>query len=305
MLANASMEQLRAERQGLLASLTVSIAVAAVALVVGVLSGTRIIVFDGAYMGIGIVLTWFSLRAASVSASGPTIRYPFGRDALTPLVVLIQGLAIAGTLLFAAGDAFVVIRAGGSPVSPGIIAIYGAATAAVGFIVATWVRRKAPKSDLVSAEASQWRAGAVLSVMMMAGAAAAGILQAVGMDAVALYIDPILVLIASAMVAIIPIRLIKTGMNELLEGAPSKELNAAITNVIAEVQSSFGLPQPIIRSGKVGRKLYVEVDFIVSGSEWTIGEEDAVRRAVISELEPLGLDVWAVVSLTADPRLAE
>lgn len=304
MPANANSEPLRAERRALLSSLWASLAVAAGALLLGILSGTRIIVFDGAYMGVGLILTWVSLRAASVSAAGPTHRFPFGRDALTPLVVLIQGLAIAGTLLFAAGDAIVIIRDGGSPVSPLVIAIYGTSTAAVGLLVARWVRRKAPHSDLVSAEVSQWQAGAALSVMMMVGAAAAVILQAVGLENVALYIDPVLVLVASAMVAIIPIRLIKTSLNELLEGAPSPEITVAVTEAVGSVREAFVLPHPVIRSGKVGRKLYVEVDFIVSGSDWDIGEEDAVRRAVISALEPLGLDIWAIVSLTADPDLA-
>lgn len=305
MPANANAEHVRAERRALLSSLWASLAVAAGALLLGILSGTRIIVFDGAYMGVGLILTWVSLQAASVSAAGPTNRFPFGRDALTPLVVLIQGLAIAGTLLFAAGDAIVIIRDGGSPVSTFVIAIYGTITAVAGLFVARWVRRKGPDSDLVSAEVSQWHAGAALSVMMMLGAAAAVILQAVGLENVALYIDPVLVLIASAMVAIIPIRLIKTGLNELLEGAPSPEIAAAVTEAVGSVRDVFVLPHPVIRSGKVGRKLYVEVDFIVSGADWDIGEEDAVRRAVISALEPLGLDIWAVVSLTADPDLAK
>lgn len=305
MAVEANVEHVRAERRAQLSSLWASVAVAVGALLLGIFSGTRIIVFDGAYMGVGIMLSWVSLRAASVSASGPTSRFPFGRDALTPLMVLIQGLAIAGTLLFAAGDAIVIIRDGGSVVNPIIIALYGTVTAAAGFYVARWVRGKAPDSDLVSAEVSQWRAGAVLSVMMMFGAVAAVILQGVGLDNVALYIDPVLVLIASVMVAIIPIRLIRTGLNELLEGAPSREITDAVAEAVGSVREAFVLPQPVIRSGKVGHKLYVEVDFIVSGSDWNIGEEDAVRRAVVSALEPLGLDIWAVVSLTADPGLAE
>lgn len=278
---------------------------AAGALVLGVLSGTRIIVFDGAYMGIGLVLTAISLKASSASAGGPTRRFPFGRDALTPLVVLIQGLAVAGTLLVAAGDAVVVIRDGGSPVSAAIIAIYGAATAAIGFGVAAWMRRAAPDSDLVVAEIAQWRAGAILSVMMLLGAGVALVLQGLGQNDVALYVDPVLVLLACLILAYIPIGLIRTGLNELLEGAPSKELDAAITQAIQGVRAEYGLQEPLIRSGKVGRKLYVEVDFVVSGSEWNVGEEDAVRRAVAEALEPLGLDVWAYVALTAAPELFE
>lgn len=302
--ADAAIGPVNAERRALLSSLWTSVAVAAGALVLGIGSGTRIIVFDGAYMGVGLVLSWASLRAVSVSATGPTSRFPFGRDALIPLVVLIQGLAIAGTLLFAA-DAIVIIRDGGSSVSPLVIAIYGAITAVISFFVARRVRSQAPGSELVSAEVSQWHAGAVLSVMMMIGAVAAVILQTVGLDRVALYIGPVLELIACAIVAMMPVRLIKAGINELPEGAPSREITTSVAEAVGSVRKTFGLPEPIIRSGKVGRKLYVEVDFIVSGPDWDVGEEDAVRRAVISALEPLGLDIWAVVSLTADPDLAQ
>lgn len=305
MSSNIKSEHLRAEKHALTFSLWISVAVAAGALLLGVISGTRIIVFDGAYMGVGLLLTWISLRAASISATGPTRRFPFGRDALTPLVVLVQGLAIAGTLLVAAGDAIVVIRDGGTPVSPIVIGIYGAATAVVGFLVAGWLRRKAPASDLVAAEVSQWQSGAALSVMMLVGAVAATILQSSGLDVAALYIDPVLVLIASAIVAVIPIRMIRTGINELLEGAPSQEISAAVTEAVESVRKTFLLTPPVIRTGKVGRKLYVEVDFIVSGSDWSVGEEDSVRRAVNTALEPLNLDIWAMVSLTADRSLTE
>lgn len=294
-----------AERRALGISLWVSVGSAAGAIMLGVLSGTRIIVFDGAYMGIGLILTAISLKASSASAGGPTRRFPFGRDAFTPLVVLIQGLAVAGTLLVAAGDAVVIIRDGGSPVSAAIIAVYGVITAAIGFALVWWMGRAAPDSDLVVAEIAQWRAGAILSVMMVLGAAVALVLQGLGLDDVALYVDPVLVLVACLILAYIPVGLIRTGLNELLEGAPSKELDAAITDAVQAVRQEFGLQKPLIRSGKVGRKLYVEVDFVVAGTDWNVGEEDAVRRAVVKALEPLGLDVWAYVALTAAPDLFE
>lgn len=48
-------------------------------------------------MEIGLLLSVASAQAAAAAAVGPSPRFPFGRDAITPLVVLIQGLAIAGT----------------------------------------------------------------------------------------------------------------------------------------------------------------------------------------------------------------
>lgn len=295
----------RSERRSLGVSIWVSVVLVIGALILGIASGTRIIVFDGAYMGIGLILSWMSLRASSVSASGPSRKFPFGRDAVTPFVVLVQGLAIAGTLLYAAGDAIVIIRDGGAEVNPAVIAVYGAVTAAVGFVMAWWLRRRMPDSDLVAAEEAQWRAGAVLSAVMLAGSVAAIALTAWGGQEVVRYVDPVLVLVSCAMLAIIPIRLIRSGVNELLEGAPSREITEAIADAVESVRVSYSLPQALIRSGKVGRKLYVEVDFVVSGSDWDVNEEDQVRRAIIAALEPLGLDVWAYVALTADPGLIE
>jgi len=74
---------------------------------------------------------------------------------------------------------------------------------------------------------------------------------------------------------------------------------------VDEVRHRFGLDEPIVRLHKLGRKLYVEVDFVVEPGEWDVSEEDDVRRAVAAGLEPLGLDVWAYVELTTDRALVE
>ena len=288
------------ERRALTLSLWFSIVLGVAAVLVGLLTGTRIIVFDGAYMGIGLLLTWISLRAARAAAGGPTPRFPFGRDALAPLVVVIQGLALAGTLIAAAGDAIIVIRDGGTPVEPWTIGIYGALTAAFGFAIALWLPRAAPQSDLVAAEVAQWRAGAGLSLVMVVGAVAAGVLGATPARGLVEFVDPVLVLVACAMLATIPLRLIRSGVNELLEGAPTAEMAAEIDRAVLAVQQRFGLPEPVVRAGKVGQKVYLEVDFVIDAAEWDVRAEDEVRRAVLDGLAHLGMDVWASVSLTAD-----
>jgi predicted Co/Zn/Cd cation transporter (cation efflux family) len=295
----------RAEQRSLRLSIVFSIALAVIALLVGVISGTRIVIFDGAYMLIGLVLSWASLRASTAMAAGPTRRFPFGRDALAPFVVAIQGVAIAGTLLFAAGDAVVIIRDGGTEVNPVVIAIYGGLTAVVGSVVAWWLPRVAPGSELVAAESAQWRAGAVLSIVMTAGAIAALLIELTEFRDVIRYIDPALVLIACAILAPIPVRLVRSGLNELLEGAPPQVTTEEIARVVGAVQERFSLSEPTIRSSKVGRKLYVEVDFVVAAAQWDVSEEDAVRHAVIDGLAPLGFEVWAAVALTTDRDLVD
>ena len=260
---------------------------------------------DGAYALIGVGIAGVSLRVAHAVAVGPTRRFPFGRDALTPLTVVGQGVALAATLFYAAADAVTVIREGGSPVTAGNVAAYGIVTGVLSVGTAWWLHRTAPRSDLVDAEAAQWRADAVLSAVMLGGAAVAFGLVRAGRPELTVYVDPALVLLACAILVPTPLRLLRSGTVELLEGVPPAEITDAACAAVEEVRARFGLDEPIVRLHKLGRKLYVEVDFVVEPGEWDVSEEDAVRRAVIEALAPLGLDVWAYVELTTDVSLVE
>ena len=286
-------------------SIVASLLCGALAVVWGLLSGARIILFDGAYALIGIGIAGLSLRVARAVAAGPTRRFPFGRDALTPLTVVGQGVALAATLFYAALDAVSVIREGGMPVAAGNVAAYGALTGLISVAAAWWLRRRAPGSDLVDAEAQQWRADAILSTVMVVGAGVGFGLVASGRADLADYVDPVLVLVACAVLVPTPLRLLRSGTVELLEGEPSAEIGDAVRATVDEVRQRFGLDEPLLRLHKLGRKLYVEVDFVVEPGEWDVSEEDAVRRAVVDGLAPLGLDVWAYVELTTDRALVE
>ena len=293
------------ERAALTGSIVASAVCGGLAVVWGVLSGARIILFDGAYALIGIGIAGLSLRIAHAVAAGPTRRFPFGRDALTPMMVVAQGVALAATLFYAGADAVAVIREGGTPVAPGDVAAYGAITGLISLVAAWWLRRRAPGSDLVDAEAQQWRADAILSAVMVAGALTGFGLVATGRAGLADYVDPVLVLVACAVLVPTPLRLLRSGTVELLEGEPSAEISDAVRATVEEVRQRFGLDEPIVRLHKLGRKLYVEVDFVVEPGEWDVSEEDGVRRAVADGLAPLGLDVWAYVELTTDRALVE
>jgi len=87
-----------------------------------------------------------------------------------------------------------------------------------------------------------------------------------------------------------PLRLLRSGTVELLEGEPSAEISDAVRATVEEVRQRFGPDEPIVRLHKLGRKLYVEVDFVVEPGEWDVSEEDGIRRAVADGLAPVGLD---------------
>lgn len=290
------------ERRALHESIAGAAVLGAFAVVWGIAAQSRVLLFDGAFILLGIVLSALSLMASRAAADVPSARFPFGKAAVTPLAIAVQGVALLGTLLYAAVDAVAVITAGGADVEPGTVLAYGLITMTCSYAIARWLTHRAPSSELVAAEVAQWRAGALLSLVFAVGGGLALALASVG-DVVR-YVDPVLVLVACLVLLPIPLRLLRAAGLELLEAEPPAEVRRVLADAVASVRDEFGLDEPFVRSTKLGSRLYVEVDFVVPAGAWDVTGEDRVRRALIGRLEPLGYDLWANVELTADPDLA-
>ena len=290
------------ERRAIHESIAGAAVLGTLAIVWGIAAQSRVLLFDGAFILLGIVLSALSLMAARAAADVPSARFPFGKAAVTPLAIAVQGVALLGTLIYAAIDAVAVITAGGADVEPGTVLAYGLITMTCSYAVSRWLTGRAPDSELVAAEVAQWRAGALLSLVFAAGGGLALALADVG-DVVR-YVDPVLVLVACLVLLPIPLRLLRAAALELLEAEPPADVRRALAEAVTSVRAEFGLDEPFVRSTKLGSRLYVEVDFVVPEGAWDVTGEDRVRRALIGRLEPLGYDLWANVELTADPQLA-
>ena len=54
--------------------------------------------------------------------------------------------------------------------------------------------------------------------------------------------------------------------------------------------------------GKLGRKVYLELDFLVAEEDrWTVDHADQVRRRLLTELSEPGRLLWINVELHTDP----
>jgi len=297
-----SAQLLRREQRLLRISTLSAAGFAIVGIVWGLAAGSQIIVLDGAYALIGVLLGGLSLRAAQLVERGPTNRYPFGREALAPLVVGVQGLVLIGSLGYAALDAVAVILAGGSEPELGAAMLYALLSTAATIVIWRLLLTGAQASELVRAEAAQWYAGLLLSIGMFVGFLAAWLLTGSPADALVPYFDPAMVVAAAVLISPTPIRMLVSMYRELLEGAPSAELAEPLHRVIEEVSAEIGLPQPVTRMGKLGRKLYIELDYLVVEGRWTISDADRVRRILIQRLAEPGRLLWVNVELHTDPE---
>lgn len=288
-------------------SLVISLAAAAVVSVVGIAWGlvvsSQIILFDGLYGVIGTVLSGLTLQVSTLVKRGPSARYPFGREALGPLVLGVQGLVLVGAFSYAVIDAIQIILTGGGDTQLGPALIYAILAFLGSLVIYVVLRGMRQDSELVAAEAAQWLAAVYLGIAMLVGFISALLLQDSQWSGLAGHVDPVLVLVAAVVVAPTPISMIRTTMRELLEGAPGEETQEPIERAVEEVTAMFSLPAPVsVLIGKLGRKVYVEVDYLVDAGVWTISDVDRIRRELGRRLEEPGLNYWLNVELHTDPN---
>ncbi|MDI9915953.1 cation transporter [Rhodococcus sp. IEGM 1379] len=270
------------ERKALQYSLVVATALAVMAAVWVWISQSQVILFDGVYALIGMVLTWMSLRVSRIADSGPTARFPFDKEALIPVMIAVQGMALLATLVYAAVEAALVILAGGADVTAGSLAAYGAISAVVSVMIWRYVGKVDRTSDLLVAETRQSGASAAFSALVTAGTVVAMILGRTNLSDAARDVDSVLV---------------------LLEGAPSQQVQALVHDTIAAIHDKFGLHEPAPTMSKLGRKLYIEAMFIVAPHTWEIHGEDAVRRSLAKHLADRPYKPSLNIGLTTDPAL--
>jgi len=292
------------ERTYLRRSLAATGGLALLAVAWGWLAGSQVILLDGAYAVIGMALTWMSLWASRLAESRPSARYPYGREALVPLAIALQGFALLATLGYAGVEAVRVILGGGGEVAAGALLAYGVVSGVISLVLWLLLARADSTSDLLLAEARQWAAATVFSLIVAAGAVAALVLRRLGYGAIEPYVDSVLVLVGCALLLPQPITLLRAALRELLEGAPTTDVQQPVQAGVDAVRHRHRLGDPSVRMSKVGRKLYVDVVFLVEAGRWAVDQEDVVRREMAAELAGLPYELWLSVELTTDPGRA-
>jgi cation diffusion facilitator family transporter len=284
------------ERPPLLRSIALTALIGLIGVAWGIVSGSQMILLDGAYSLIGLLVSWLLLLASGLAAREPGGRFPFGREAVTPLVIGVQGFVLLATLAYAVFGAVATIRDGGSDVSAGWAIVYSvfSTMASLGFW--WWLRSVSTDSDLLTAEATAWRVGAFRGVGMVIGFVTMALLARSSWSEVAAYVDPIMVLVTCALFVAPPLAMVRTTIIELLEGEPEHSIGRPVLATVVSVSAGHGVHDPIVRMTKIGPKLYVEVEARVAPT-FTVDGQHRLREELRGRLDELPFDVWLNLEL--------
>lgn len=297
----------RRDQRLLLISVAVSGGFAVISSVWGLLSGSSMIVFDGLYSFASVGLSMLAVVGLRFARRGSDARYPWGREAVEPLVVVVKAAILAALCLYAVVGAVGDLLAGGREVELGSAVAYGVFATVAGLATALVLRaaaRRRGTSDLVRAEAAEWLGDSLLSVGVLAGFLIAVWLASAGRADLARYVDPGMVVLVSAAFLWVPVRLIVGALRELVGMSPREPVLAALQDCVREVGQEFGLAEPAVRASKVGSRMDIEVDWVVDDDSTvrTVADCDTVRERLHQRLAALGLERSLLVSFTTDPK---
>lgn len=284
------------ERRALIVSIFATAGISFLGILWGLAIGSQMILFDGFFGLIGIITSGLLLRASMLAGRKPSRLFPYGQQSTTPLVIGIQGFVILATLAYAAVESAITIRHGGSHFSPLVAIPYGVIASIGSITIAWWLRRAVKNSELIKAESTAWKIGGLRGVGMMVGFAFMRLIDGSSWDAAVPFIDPAMVLLTCVIFIRPPLKMLRSTIHELLEGAPGPAIQSPVLEAIASVQIQFNLAEPIIRINKLGSKLYVGVD-AYAAPEMTIAAEHEIRTLLEEKLKSLPYQIWLNLDL--------
>lgn len=291
------------EQRALRISIWVSISFAVISVVWGLVAKSEVILLTAVFAPLELLLTWGSLIVSRIVAKGPSRTFPFGRNALAPLFVIAQAIIFFGALGYAILEAVRVILEGGSDVSGVSLLAYGVFSALVSLITWRVLLRMARDRPLVKAEAAGWFSAVPSSAVIAVGGVVVLLFGGTRFAAAAPYVDPTLVIISSLGLLVIPVGLLRRSIRDLQTGRPDAELAGQVETVVDNVRTTEGLPEPILRVGRLGAILDIALAFVLPPGTGDIACEDRVRRAVRDGLAELPYNVWITVEFGYDAEL--
>jgi predicted Co/Zn/Cd cation transporter (cation efflux family) len=293
------------EQRALRTSLWVTIVFAIISAVWGLLARSEVILLDAIINPLYLLMTSGSMIVSRIVAKGPSRMFPFGRDALAPLVVIGQAIVLFGALAYATLEGIRVILGGGTDVAGVALLAYGVFSALVSLVTWRVLLRMASDRPLVRAEAAGWFSAVPSSAVIAVGGVIVLLVSGTRFDAVVPYVDPALVIIVSLVLVMIPINLFRRSIRDLQTARPDSGVVAQVETLVEKVRRAEGLAEPIQRVGLLGTALSVALAFVLHPGTGDIACEDRVRRAVREGLRDLPYSVWITVEFGYDAELFE
>ncbi|WP_045461944.1 cation diffusion facilitator family transporter [Vibrio hyugaensis] len=255
-------------------------------MVLGLLVGSIVIVFDGVYSLVSLLLTLLSLAASYYISKPSKSIFPFGKAVLEPIVIAIKAAVILVVVAFSLFSAVTALMTGGREVDASIATIFGVVNV-VGCGYAWWFMAKKSRrfsSGLIEAEKKQWQMDTLLSVAVTVGFIAAWLVSLTPYAHYAVYADPMMMVLMGFYFLKVPFDMLVGALRELLMMTPSKELCQSVGKDVSDIEKVTEHQLKLAGVTKVGQELRVNVDVHVDDDTLELDTLEHTRKQLTKRL---------------------
>ena len=266
------------------------------------------IIFDGLYSFISVILSMLSLYINNYMAKRDFEKFPFGKHILEPIVISIKSLIIAIMCLYSLVGAIKTILTGGNNLEFGLAIIYSIISVIGCGAISLYmkVKSKSLSSELIKAEFTQWLMDTSLSTAVLVAFIIGIIISNTKLNFLNSYIDPGMTAVVSLVCIRIPIKGFIESFKEVICVKANDEINDDIYVLVKEIEEEYKFEESITRVSKVGRELRIEIDFVYNKDSKlkTLDQMDNVREEINDAIKHIDYKKWLNVSFTGNKKWA-
>ncbi len=284
-------KEIRAEQSALKISLWTEISFAAIELLVAIITNSQAVLMDCVCDLAETITAIVSLRLVPLLYKPISERRPFGYSQVETWFIVIKGFMLLAVAVGLVVSNVQIILQGGRHVNFGIVAVFELVAMVVGAVLTVFLRRKntSLESPLVEAEVSGWYMDAAVSAGLGIAFLAPVIVQTRWMISIAPYIDQVLAIILTFFVLPQPLRMVCSGMRDLLMMAPEEEVVDTVKGIARPILERDGFHNQfkdiIYEVSRMGRRLWVAIYLRPNSSVISIERWSAIQQEIEDALD--------------------
>lgn len=285
-------------------SIVATVFVAAAGVIIGLLSGSMSIVFDGLFSSIDAVVTVVTLVVARLLASEGNHRFQYGYWHLEPLVLALNSSVLVLLCGYAFLNAVQGLMTGGHALRFDMGIVYAVVVSAICFAMVFYLRRKNDRieSELIGLEVQSWLISGVITLALLLAFAGGLLMQGSRFDHLIPYVDPAVLAVLAPAVIFAPLRTARQAFAEIFL-ITSREMDTGVQAVAAAAVTRYGFTSFSSYAVEVGRARFIEISFLVPADlpVNSVSDFDAIRHEIAETLGCNGPEQWLTIVFTCDP----
>jgi cation diffusion facilitator family transporter len=291
------------EQRILRISVILTVVIAATGVVLGLLSGSMSIVFDGLFSVIDVAMGLLALWVARLVTRAENRTFQYGYWHIEPMTLAFNGGMLMVLCVYAVVNAVGSFLGGGQDVELGWAIGYSAVMATVCFGSYFYERsaNSRAKSDLLHLDAQSWLMSALAAVALLVAFVIAWGLGKTPWANLAPFVDPTILGVLSLAMIAMPIKTVRQALTEILLITPT-DLDDTIREVMDRIVEKYEFTTYTSYAAKVGRGRFIEIHIVVPHARelGTVRDLDAIRDEISTALGAGESDKWLTIDFTGD-----